>query len=76
MIRMRPNHTPATTSLLHARRQQVVLAAPLWGGISLVSGVSYKETLYPFCRATNKTPPNPGPLLLPGGGSDHHNLPC
>ena len=62
-------------SLLHVRLQQVVLAAPLRGGISLVGGVSYKETLYPFGRATNETPPNPGPLLLPSGGSDHDNLP-
>ena len=63
------------TSLLHARRQQVVLAAPLRGGIGLVGGVSYKETLYPFGWATNETPPNPGPLLLPGGGSDHNDIP-
>ena len=72
---MRPNHTPATTSLLHARRQQVVLAAPLRGGIGLVGGVSYEEALYPFYRATNETPPNPRPLPPPGGCGNPYDLP-
>ena len=43
VIRLGPDCTPATTSLLHARWQGVVAAAPLGAGISPFGGVIQQQ---------------------------------
>ena len=73
-IGLGPDRTPATTSLLHARWQVVVAAAPLGAGIIPVGGVVQRRTPCSL-GAPNGLLPDPVPLPLPGGGGDHHKLP-
>ena len=73
-IGLGPDRTPTTTSLLHARWQGVIAAALLGAGISPVGGVIQRQTPCSL-RAPNGVFPYPVPLLLPGGGGDHHKLP-
>ena len=73
-IGLGPDRTPATTSLLHARWQVVVAAAPLGAGIIPVGGVVQRRTPCSL-GAPNGLLPDPVPLPLPGGGVDHHKLP-
>ena len=73
-IRLGPDCTPTTTSLLYICWQGLVAAAPLGTGISPVRGVIQRQTPCSL-RAPNRFFPHPVPLPLPSGGGDHHKLP-
>ena len=72
MIGLCPDHLPATTSLLHMRRQQLVIATPLGADVATVRSVFCRKTLGPLQAPTwGITHPVP---FAPPGRVDHHKL--
>ena len=72
MIGLGPDHAPATTSLLRARRQQLIIATPLGAGVATVGSVLRRKTLGPL-RAPTWRSTHPVPPPLPGR-VDHHKV--
>ena len=74
MIGLGPDHTPTTTSLLHACWQGVIVVASLRAGTSPIRGIIQQQTLSSL-QAPNGFLLHPVPLPLPGAGGGHHKLP-
>ena len=72
MIGLGPDHAPVTTSLLRARRQQLVITTSLGAGVATVGSVFHRKTLGPLQAPTwGSTHPIPPPLP---GCVDHHKV--
>ena len=72
MIGLGPDHVSVMTSLLRARRQQLVIATPLRAGVATVGSVLRRKTLGPLRAPTWKST-HPVPPPLPGR-VDHHKV--
>ena len=72
-IRLGPDCTRATTSLLHACRQRPVVTTPLGAGVAVV-GIVFRRKTTGSLQAPNWQCAHPVPLPLPGVGGDHHEV--